>query len=134
MKQNLLLTCLFIIYYIPMQAQTPNDTTTVERFNFEAIKDHPNGISFIENNWYVNIHPFHEQFIGGIDKYAPAKEFYLIYSEYHPNGIIKRKARFIGDVVFGKDEYFNERGKLIKSTDEDAKFGKIKPQDLPGHY
>jgi len=38
----------------------------------------------------------------------------------------------MGSVMFGKDEYFDERGKLIRSVDEDAKFGKIKPRDLPG--
>ena len=98
-----------------MQAQTQQDATTIERFNFEAVGDSRKSIGYLKDNWYIHLSPpTLPGNLGHQFEYAPAKECYLIYSEYHPNGIIKRKARFNGDVVFGKDEYFNDRGKLIK--------------------
>ena len=56
----------------------------------------------------------------------------MIGKTFHTNGIIKSRGKEIGRVLFGIWEYFDENGNLIKTVDEDEKFGKIKPQDIVG--
>jgi len=51
--------------------------------------------------------------------------FYKVYSEYYGNGIQKLTGKVIGNggTRIGIWEYFDENGKKIKETNEDAKYG-----------
>jgi hypothetical protein len=99
----------------------------MERFNFEAVEGKSNRVSLKRGEWVIDIYPMP----GGYqNEYAPAKDFYKIQKRYHPNGMMSFCCKFLDDVSFGIMEYYNENGKLIKAIDEDAKFGKIKPDDL----
>jgi len=40
-----------------MQAQTPKDTTTVERFDFEAVGDSRKSVWFLKDDWYIHLSP-----------------------------------------------------------------------------
>jgi hypothetical protein len=54
----------------------------------------------------------------------------MIYSEFYPNGIIRRQGFTFGNVFFGRWEYYDEQGNLERVVDEDLKFGKIKWTDI----
>ena len=61
---------------------------------------------------------------------APKPLFYVEYKEFYNNGFIKQKGKFFGkfqvnsfSTKIGIWYEFDERGNLIKQTDEDVKFG-----------
>ena len=103
----------------------------VEHFNYKAVE----GLSYPsvllqEGDWLIGISYAKDTKNGFQDEYAPARDFYIITKIFHPNGVIKYRCKFLGNVPFGYREYFDEAGQLIKSIDEDAKFGKIKPRQF----
>jgi hypothetical protein len=105
--------------------QTINDTTMAERFNYEAVEKE----EFLtkKGDWLIYISPMP----GGFQKeYAPAKDFYMILKQYHPNGIISIYTKILGSVAFGIRDYFDKEWNRIKVVDEDEKFGKVKPKDI----
>ncbi len=115
---NLLLICNLVI----ATAQIKTDTIMIEEYNYDTPKD-----TFIQkDDWVIETWttPMAQK------EYAPAKDFYMIQKIFHENGMIESRGKLLGNVPFGIWEYFDENGQLIKTIDEDAKFGKIKPSDL----
>ncbi|MDR3340766.1 MAG: hypothetical protein LBT25_11880, partial [Candidatus Symbiothrix sp.] len=110
-----------------IHGQTKNDTIMIEKYDYEATENGTKSVSLQKGEWIIDIYRMPN---GYQNEFAPAKDFYMIQKQYHPNGAIKFKCKFLGNVLFGKREYYDESGKLIESIDEDAKFGKIKPQDI----
>lgn len=65
-----------------------------------------------------------------IEKIAPPS-FVTRQRQYYSNGILRQLSFFMdGGLKVGIWRTYDERGNLIKEVDEDAKFGKIKPQDI----
>ncbi len=59
-----------------------------------------------------------------------APSFFSVYKEFYADGFIKKKEIKFGQYTnVGVSEYYDEKGNL-KTKDEDAKFGKIKPSDV----
>ena len=98
----------------------------IERFNYEATQEGTKDTLFKKGEWVIEI--------GATTKYqsefAPAREFYMIYTSYNQNGNIKLRGKLLARLPFGLWEYFDESGQLVKTVDEDAKFGKVKPADI----
>jgi len=54
-----------------------------------------------------------------------------IYKEYYPNGILKEKGKLFGEETsIGMWHYFDEQGNVVKTVDEDKKFGKFGYMDV----
>jgi len=102
------------------------DVRKVERFNFEATKGGTKDALFKQEEWMIEIGVTSKYQI----KYAPAKEFYEIYTSYNQNGNIRLRGKYLANLPFGVWEYFDESGRPVKTVDEDAKFGKVKPADI----
>ncbi|MDH7464176.1 hypothetical protein QEG73_22960 [Chitinophagaceae bacterium 26-R-25] len=110
-----------------------NDTTMIERFDFEDYKkrlaENPLGDFYTEKDGTKVMmadgkNPF-------IRITSPPPSFITIMKVFHENGVIEMKGKQIGThVEIGIWQYFDENGKLIKEEDEDKKFGKIKPDDI----
>ena len=67
----------------------------------------------------------------------PKKDFYVGYKAFYKNGYIKEKGRYFGifelnvkSIKIGKWYYFDEKGDLINTVDEDLKFGNFSSQDV----
>ena len=72
----------------------------------------------------------------------PKKDFYVGYKAFYKNGNIKEKGYYFFYSVFsffelnvksikiGKWYYFDERGNLIRTVDEELKFGNFSSQDI----
>lgn len=94
--------------------------------------------SFEENSDYRYVLPsgniiFRMSFFNedGGSQYESVKppSFLTIYKEFYASGYIKKKEIYIGEnVKVGFSEYYDKNGNK-KEINEDAKFGKIKPQD-----
>ncbi len=122
-----ILIILFLLHNLSYaNAQLKTDTNMIEKYNYEATKGGTKDTSFLKDGWVIDIR---SQSMVQME-YAPAKDFYMIVKTYHKNGMIKTRGKLLGNVPFGICEYFDENGQLIERTDEDAKFGKIKPDDL----
>ena len=63
---------------------------------------------------------------------TPLFVFYQIFMEFHPNGYLSRKGKIMGNggVRVGEWRHYDETGQLIKTVDEDAKFGKFGYNEL----
>ena len=55
---------------------------------------------------------------------APNNDYYTIYKGFYGNGNIKEKGLLFGHVKIGVWEYYNEKGELIRTENEDEKFSK----------
>ena len=67
----------------------------------------------------------------------PKKDFYVGYKTFYKNGNIKEKGHYFGlfelnvkSIKIGKWYYFDERGNLIRTVDEELKFGNFSSQDI----
>jgi antitoxin component YwqK of YwqJK toxin-antitoxin module len=127
MNKFILTVLLYNMLLTTICAQTKNDTIMIEKYDYEATENGTKSVSLHKGEWIIDIYCMPS---GYQNEFAPACDFYQIQKQYHPNGTIKFKCKFLGNVPFGKREYYDESGKLIESIDEDAKFGKIKPEDL----
>ena len=56
--------------------------------------------------------------------------YYWNYKEYYPTGIIKKTGNCFGDAAIELWHSFDEQGNLIKTEDEDKKFGEFKHKDI----
>jgi len=64
-------------------------------------------------------------------EYSIDPDFYAVQKKFYPNGNLASRGTFIdGGVRVGIWQYFDENEKLIKEVDEDARFGKIKPDHI----
>ena len=106
-------------------AQIKTDTM-IEKFKYTTTKEGTIEIVLQENGWVI------EKWTNAMfqREFAPARDFYMILKKYHENGMIESRGKLLGEVPFGIWEYFDENGHLIKTVDEDKKFGKIKPNAL----
>ena len=114
---------------------TKKDTTMlqqreVERYDFEATKNGTDAVIVEQDGWKIEKGSILEKYGATYNEYAPAKEFYQIQKWFYPSGSMRTKTSFLGDVVIGIYEEYDEEGNLIKVVDEDKKFGKIKPKDI----
>lgn len=116
------------------QLVTPKkDTTLIEKFDFDIYeKTHKGSDKYILSNGNTIFSMvFFKDKIGFQRERLPAPSFLTIYKEFYPNGFLKKKETYIGgNVKVGISRYYDEQGNLIKETDEDQKFGKIKPQQV----
>ena len=102
----------------------------VERYDFEATKNGTDAVIVEQDGWKIEKGSILEKYGATYNEYAPAKEFYQIQKWFYPSGSMRTKTSFLGDVVIGIYEEYDEAGSLIKEEDEDKKFGKIKPKDI----
>ena len=102
----------------------------VERYDFEATKNGTEAVIVEQDGWKIEKGSILEKYGATYNEYAPAKEFYQIQKWFYPSGSMRTKTSFLGDVVIGIYEEYDEAGNLIKVADEDKKFGKIKPKDI----
>ena len=102
----------------------------VERYDFEATKNGTDAVIVEQDGWKIEKGSILEKYGATYNEYAPAKEFYQIQKWFYPSGSMRTKTSFLGDVVIGIYEEYDEEGNLIKVVDEDKKFGKIKPKDI----
>ena len=102
----------------------------VERYDFEATKNGTDAVIVEQDGWKIEKGSILEKYGATYNEYAPAKEFYQIQKWFYPSGSMRTKTSFLGDVVIGTYEEYDEEGNLIKVVDEDKKFGKTKPKDI----
>lgn len=98
----------------------------IEKYDFVSTKNGTENSITERNGWVIEKHYFSNE-RAWYDEYAPACEFYMIWKDFRPNGMIWRRVKALGYVKFGMYEEFDEEGNLTKLIDEDKKFGKIKP-------
>ena len=67
---------------------------------------------------------------GYTENRIPKNSYYRIYKEYYPNGILEMKSKRFGNTLIGMNYYFAKNGTLMKTIDEDKKFGKFGYRDL----
>ncbi len=106
------------------------DSAQIEYYNFNITQNGTRSVAYERGDgWLVEWWSMKDSSYGACKEYAPANDFYVIYKEYHLNGIIKERGKFM-PVAFGRREYFDENGNCIKIVDEDKKFGAIKRADI----
>ena len=97
-----------------------NDSINIEHYDFKVTK---NGTENIfqekEGGRLIEIWAVSRLDFGLSKEYASAEDFYMIYKQYHLNGMIKERVKFTCDLAFGKREFFDEQGNCIKIVDED---------------
>jgi len=126
MKKVFLIIFVNLILIISMYAQL-NETMMVEKYNFGITENGTKDTLIRKGDWIIEIWAKPSMFQ---KEYAPARDFYLIVKKFHPNGNINTFTKVLGSVPFGERKFYDETGKLIKSINEDAKFGKIRPKDM----
>ena len=103
-----------------------------EKYDFEETKGGTKDLIYICDDWLIEVWKKKEAELGICKEYSPASDFYKIMKFYHPNGMIKERGKTMCGIEFDKWEYFDEKGKLVKVDDEDAKYKnvKIKREDV----
>jgi hypothetical protein len=62
---------------------------------------------------------------------SPRPTFVKVLKQFYSNGNMKRKETHFGQHTrVDTSLYYDEKGNLIKTVDENKKFGKIKPEDI----
>ena len=77
------------------------------------------------NGWIIETWPKFKNGEGVQKDFAPASDFYMIIKYYHPNGMLKSRVKYTCGITFGKKEFFDEQGNLIKLEDRDSVFAGI---------
>ena len=90
------------------------------------------GVIYERNGWIIDTWEKRDSGKGYQEEYAPAFYFYEIIKAYHPNGMLQRRGKYTCGMAFGKWEYFDEKGNLIKVEDCDAPLEgvRIKREDV----
>lgn len=106
------------------------DTLMNERYDFELTEGGKKDTSFMRGQTLVDIYGMVSG-EGVYKEYAPACDFYMTYKAFYSNGVLKEKGcYYFLSTKFGEWKYYNENGDLIKTVNEDLKFGKITPKDI----
>ncbi|HCO66981.1 MAG TPA: hypothetical protein DIT04_04370 [Dysgonomonas sp.] len=106
------------------------DSVQIEYYDFNITQNGTQSLAYERGDgWLMEWWSMKNSSYGACKEYAPANDFYVIYKEYHLNGMIKERGKF-APVAFGKREYFDENGNCIKIVDEDKKFGAVKREDI----
>jgi len=136
MKKRVLAIIFIILTFIACRSNEKNrlemnnneqEIGKIERYNYKATEGGKKSVVFKQREWIINIWqmPNGRQF-----EYAPARDFYQITKRFYNNGMISERGKYLANLPFGLWEYFDESGRLVKTVDEDAKFGKVKPADI----
>ena len=124
--KNFITILLLITYSGILSAQMQElDSCNHEKFDFELLGNRQ--IKLIErcDGWRVAINWLEYR------EYPPDSTYYCISKEFYKNGKIKETGKLIPPLLkIGIWHYYNDDGCLIKTVDEDARFGKVKPEDL----
>ena len=130
MKIKFILTCIALNILFSCYAQKQTEIMP-EKYDFELmrkIKQETGAISTVikRGNLLIYITPMTDD--GAFyNEYSLNPQFYAIQKKFYPNGNLKSKVQFIGEYILtGESIYYDENGNITK-VDEDAKFGKIKP-------
>ena len=89
----------------------------IETLDFKKSIKEQTDIPLYNDDWFIC-----KQEIRSLHIYAPASDFYVIRKEYYLNGMIKNRGKYMCNLKFGKWEYFDKEGAIIKVIDEDEKF------------
>lgn len=131
MKNTFIILTLLFGLLISCNAQKNEYTNKMEKYNFEAVKNakrFPVGI--VRNDTIILIESMSESG-AWYNEYPPLPTYYWIQKEFYPNGNLKSVIKIIGrDLLIGESIYYDEKGNVTKKVNEDAKFGKIKVEDL----
>lgn len=115
------------------QKNIEKSEVAVEKFDFELYKKSNFGSEKVmaKNGNLLSNFGFDDS-IGGFQIETPLKpNFYTFYKEFYTNGNIKKVNKLFGGIVkIDTSEHYDEKGSLIKTEDENKKFGKIKPNDI----
>ena len=121
----LLILCINI-FTVNTYAQLCDTIGTVDMKKFDYGLVDKYGSRFIQNGWLIDI----SRATMTYKEFAPANECFWIYTEFYPDGIIKRRFHAFGNVIFGCMELYDLNGNIERVVDEDLKFGKIKWTDI----
>lgn len=115
------------------ESKLHNNTTTIEKFDFEIYKKTNQGSNeyTLSNGNIIYSMVFFKNEGGALYERLPFPSFLTVYKEFYANGNLKKKETYIGEnVKVSISRYYDEQGNLIKEVNEDLKFGKIKPQQV----
>ena len=115
------------------ESKLHNNTTTIEKFDFEIYKKTNQGSNeyTLSNGNIIYSMVFFKNEGGALYERLPSPSFLTVYKEFYANGNLKKKETYIGEnVKVSISRYYDEQGNLIKEVNEDLKFGKIKPQQV----
>lgn len=110
-----------------------NNNEMTEKFDFKAyeerIKNDPfNGYKYIKEDGTIVEESDGDRPIRW--EVPPPPTFVKIYKEFYKNGDLKTKQSVMGEhLIVGMSVYYDEKGNKSE-VNEDAKFGKIKPDDI----
>jgi len=131
MKVKLVLICMAIFLLQLCHAQNKN--VMPERYDFELVKKikEEGRSNFIKKRGDTIIYISGMTESGAFyDEYPPAPNMYFIQKQFYPSGEPKSIKKYIGRYVpIGETTLYDEQGNITK-VDEDAKFGKIKPDHI----
>jgi len=110
----------------------PYEFGVPDRYDMDRTKGGTEWALYEQNGWMIFIDVKNDQGEGYATETAPASDFYQIVKYYHPNGMLKSRVKNMLGITFGKKEFFDERGNLIKVEDRDAQYEgvRIKREDV----
>lgn len=142
MKKLIYLPILFFVIFSCQSPASPNKdaiknnkmNTMAEKFDFEIYKkfQQSDGTLTLENgNTILSMSPPDENESGFLNELLPKPSFLYTYKEYYPNGYLKKKETRISETVkILKSEYYDDKGNLEKTVNEDENYKTIKYQEV----
>lgn len=115
------------------QNKKSNNNMMVEKFDQETYEKTQNGLHpYVKSDGAIIYSmEFTKGHGGSQEERLPSPSFYTRYKEFYANGNLKKKEMFLGEhVKVGTSEYYREDGSMERKTDENKKFGKVKPEDI----
>jgi hypothetical protein len=101
------------------------DSCSNEKFNFELLGEKDYKIIERDDKWRVAINKLEYR------EYPPDSSYYYIRKIFYENGHLKEAGELIPpSLKIGIWYYYRENGCLIKTVNEDVRFGKVKPEDI----
>jgi len=110
----------------------PYELGVPDRYDMDRTKGGTEWALYERDGWMIFILMKNGDGEGYATETAPAADFYQIVKYYHPNGMLKSRVKNMLGITFGKKEFFDERGNLIKVEDRDAQYEgvRIKREDV----
>jgi len=138
MKNQIIILSAVTVFSCSGQATNRNATQNnmVETFDFAEYErrvnnDPENGASYMKPDGTLVEENYSSGKWAVRWEIAPKPTFVKVYKEFYPNGNMKRKETYFGQrTMVDTSLYFDEKGNLTKTVDENSKFGKIKPEDI----
>jgi hypothetical protein len=110
--------------YAQTECKTIENRIIMRNFDYSLLNE--TGGRFMQNDWLFLLRSTSMTY----GEIAPANKCFMIYTEFYQSGIIQRRGYMFGNVFFGRWEYYDEQGELVRIVDEDLIFGKIKWTDI----